>query len=69
MLMLSLDFIRQNPQVVREGLYRRHHTQNIDELLRLAEQKRGLVTRCDGLYNTLKPLKETVKTVPVERRP
>src|SRR6266536_6699789 len=67
--MLSLDFIRQNPQVVREGLYRRRHTQNIDELLRLAEQKRGLVTRCDGLYNTLKPLKETVKTVPVERRP
>lgn len=69
MLMLSLDFIRQNPQVVREGLYRRRHTQNIDELLRLAEQKRGLVTRCDGLYNTLKPLKETVKTAPVERRP
>lgn len=68
MLMLSLDFIRQNPRVVREGLYRRRHTQNIDELLRLAEQKRGLVTRCDGLYNTLKPLKETVKTTPVERR-
>ena len=67
--MLSLDFIRQNPQVVREGLYRRRHTQNIDELLRLAEQKRGLVTRCDGLYNTLKPLKETVKAAPVERRP
>jgi len=67
-LMLSLDFIRQNPRVVREGLYRRRHTQNIDELLRLAEQKRGLVTRCDGLYNTLKPLKETVKTTPVERR-
>ena len=66
--MLSLDFIRQNPRVVREGLYRRRHTQNIDELLRLAEQKRGLVTRCDGLYNTLKPLKETVKTTPVERR-
>src|SRR6266567_1631942 len=67
-LMLSLDFIRQNPLVVKEGLNRRRHTQNIDELLRFAEQKRGLVTRCDGLYNTLKPLKETVKTAPVERR-
>lgn len=66
--MLSLDFIRQNPRVVREGLYRRRHTQNIDELLRLAEQKRGLTTRCDGLYSALKPLKETVKTAPVERR-
>ncbi len=66
--MLSLDFIRQNPQVVQEGLYRRRHTQNIDELLRLAEQKRGLTTRCDGLYSALKPLKETVKTTPVELR-
>ena len=67
-IMLSLDFIRQNPQVVREGLSRRRDPQNIDELLRLAEQKRGLVTRCDGLYTALKPLKETVRGAPVERR-
>ena len=66
--MLSLDFIRQNPRVVQEGLRRRRYTQNIDELLRHAEQKRGLTTRCDGLYRALKPLKETVKTDPVERR-
>src|SRR6059058_5971113 len=66
--MLSLDFIRQHPDIVREGLARRHESQNIDELLRLSEQRRGLVMRCDGLYNTLKPLKETVRSIPFERR-
>ena len=67
--MLSHDFIRQHPEVVREALHRRRDPQSIDELLRLVEQRRGLVTRCDGLYNVLKLLKETVRTVPVERRP
>ncbi len=66
--MLNLDFIRQHSDVVREGLARRHESQTIDEVLRLAEQRRGLVMRCDGLYNSLKPLKETVRTIPVEQR-
>nr|HET6902730.1 serine--tRNA ligase [Ktedonobacteraceae bacterium] len=66
--MLSLDFIRQYPHVVREGLQRRHDSQGIDELMHLSEQRRGLITRCDGLYNALKPLKESIKTAPVERR-
>jgi seryl-tRNA synthetase len=66
--MLSLDFIRQHPEIVREGLARRHEAQNIDELLRLAERRRGLVMRCDGLYSTLKPLKEGVRAVAFEQR-
>src|SRR5437764_555226 len=66
--MLSPDFIRQHPEVVREALHRRRDLQSIDELLRLVEQRRGLVTRCDGLYNALKLLKETIRTVPVEQR-
>ena len=66
--MLSPDFIRQHPEVVREALHRRRDPQSIDELLRLVEQRRGLVTRCDGLYNALKLLKETVRTVHVEQR-
>lgn len=66
--MLNLEFIRQYPHVVREGLQRRHDPQGIDELMHLSEQRRGLVTRCDGLYSALKPLKESVKAVPVEQR-
>ncbi len=60
--MLSLDFICQHPQVVREALRRRRDPRNLDEILRLAEQRRSLVTRCDSLYASLKGLKETVKS-------
>jgi seryl-tRNA synthetase len=66
--MLSLDFIRQHPEVVREGLRRRRDPQSIDEILRLAEQRRGLITRCDGLYGSLKHLNEKVRAAPVGKR-
>lgn len=69
--MLNLDFIRQHPDVVRDGLRKRHDEQNIqglDTILRLAEQRRGLATRSDGLYASLKKLKETLHNAPVEQR-
>ncbi len=66
--MLSLDFIRQHPDAVREGLRRRRDAQDIDAILRLAEQRRGLVTRCDGLYAELKLLHERVRDIPEEQR-
>src|SRR5579875_1353720 len=56
--MLSIDFIRQHPEIVRAGLERRHDSQNIDELLRRIEQRKSLATRCDGLYTSLKRLNE-----------
>jgi seryl-tRNA synthetase len=59
--MLSLDFIRQHTEVVREGLQRRRDLQNIDEIIRLLEQRRGLATRCDGLYVSLKQLREEMQ--------
>jgi seryl-tRNA synthetase len=66
--MLSLDFIRQHSDVVRTALQRRRIPQNIDEILRLSEQRRGLATRCDGLYAALKGLHEEVRTTHSERR-
>src|SRR5579863_8598818 len=66
--MLNIDYIRQHPDNVREGLRQRQDTQNLDELLRLAEQRRGLVTRCNGLYTALKRLKDSQRTVPLEKR-
>src|SRR5258708_37974319 len=66
--MLSLDFMRQHPEVVLEGLRRRRDPQSIDEILRLAEQRRGLVTRCDGLYVELKNLNEKGRTAPEDKR-
>lgn len=66
--MLSLDFIRQHPDVVRAGLQRRRDTQDIDELLRLIEQRKGLAARCDGLYVSLKPLNEAVHSAREKKR-
>lgn len=66
--MLSIDFIRQHPDIVREGLRRRCETQQIDEILRLAEQKRGIAARCDVLYSELKAEKEAVRTAGQRQR-
>lgn len=66
--MMSLDFICQHPQVVRESLERRREPYNIDEILRLAEQRRGLITRTDGLYATLKGVREEVRNTSGEKR-
>ncbi len=66
--MLSLDFVRQHPEQVREALRLRRDSRSIDEVLRLAEQRRGLATRCDGLHISLKNLKELVRNTPVEQR-
>ncbi len=66
--MLSLDFIYDHPDVVRAALEKRHETRNIDEILRLAEQRRGLNTRRDGLHAALKNLREAVRSASVNER-
>lgn len=66
--MLSVDFIRQHPDVVRAGLQRRRDPQDISELLRLVEQRRGLATRCDGLYVSLKRLNEEARGAREQKR-
>ncbi len=66
--MLSLDFICQNPDIVSAALKKRHEIRNIDEILRLAEQRRGLNARSDGLYAALKKLKETVRSLSANER-
>lgn len=66
--MLSIDFIRQHPELVQESLRRRRDPLRVEEILRLAEQRRGLSARCDGLYSALKPLKDAVHAVPIGQR-
>lgn len=66
--MLSLDFIRQYSDVVRAGLQHRRETQDIDEILRLIERRRGLATRCEGLYASLKHLHEIVRAANSQRK-
>ncbi|GHO89064.1 serine--tRNA ligase [Dictyobacter formicarum] len=66
--MLSLDFVCQHPDVVRDALQKRAETRNIDEILLLAEQHKKLATQRDGLYVTLKQQREAVRTVPIDQR-
>ena len=66
--MLHLDFVRQHPDRVREALRLRREPQTIDEILRLAEQRRNLAAHADDLYVSLKSLKESVRAAPVEQR-
>lgn len=66
--MLSLDFICQHPAVVREALRKRRDTRDVDEIVRLAEQRRALATRIDGLYASLKTLKAALRTASSNQR-
>ena len=66
--MLQLDFILKHPDIVREGLRRRGDGQQIDDIVRLAEQRRGVAARCDGLYNVLREQKDAVRTASQEKR-
>ncbi len=59
--MLSLDFICQHPEVVREGLRRRQDIRSLDDILQLVEQRKALITRCDSLYATLKKAKDATR--------
>jgi seryl-tRNA synthetase len=66
--MLSLDFICQHPDIVRHALRKRRDGRNISDILHLAEQRRELITRSDGLYATLRKLKENTRSLPLEMR-
>ncbi len=47
--MLSIQLLRENPEVVRRSLARRHMEAPLDEALRLDEQWRALTTEVEGL--------------------
>ncbi|MDK2784839.1 MAG: seryl-tRNA synthetase [Bacillota bacterium] len=47
--MLDLKFVRNNPDVVREALRKRHTSANLDEFLRLDEERRRLLSEVEQL--------------------
>lgn len=47
--MLSIQFIRQNPDLVREALEKRRDSAPLDEILALDEQRRRLITEAETL--------------------
>lgn len=47
--MLDLKFIRENPELVRQGIKNKNEVDRLDELLRLDEERRGLILKADEL--------------------
>ncbi|MDH5200642.1 MAG: serine--tRNA ligase, partial [Candidatus Bathyarchaeota archaeon] len=47
--MLALQFIRENPEVVRKALADRHTEAPLDDILRLDEERRRLLQEVEGL--------------------
>jgi len=47
--MLSIQFIRQNPEIVREALEKRHDSAPLDDILTLDEQRRKLLQQVETL--------------------
>ena len=47
--MLDLKLIRENPELVRQGIKNKNETDKLDELLKLDERRRELILKTDGL--------------------
>ena len=47
--MLDIKFIRENPGLVRQGIKNKNEADKLDDLLKLDEQRRGLILKTDEL--------------------
>ncbi|MEW6651992.1 MAG: serine--tRNA ligase [Bacteroidota bacterium] len=47
--MLDVKFIRENPEIVRQGLLNKNAEDIVDEILRLDEQRRGFISKTEEL--------------------
>ena len=47
--MLDIKFIRENPELVRQGIKNKNETDKLDDLLKLDEQRRELILKTDEL--------------------
>ncbi len=48
-LMLDIKFIRENPELVRQGIKNKNEADKLDDLLKLDEQRRELILTTDEL--------------------
>ena len=65
--MLDLNFIRENPDQVKEALVKLNIVAPIDEILALDEERRGLLTEVEALRhqrNGLKPCSAWARVCP-----
>ena len=67
--MLSLAFIRDNPDAVRTAIAQKNVALDLDALLALDGEVRGLKTRVDGLRAERNAISDGFKSAAPEERP
>jgi seryl-tRNA synthetase len=67
--MLSLQFIRENPDTVRQAIAQKNVTLDLDALLALDGEVRSLKTRVDGLRADRNAISDSFKGAAPEERP
>ena len=67
--MLSLAFIRENPDAVRTAIAQKNVALDLDALLALDGEVRGLKTRVDGLRADRNAISDGFKSAAPEERP
>lgn len=67
--MLSLQFIRENPDAVRSAIAQKNVALDLDALLALDGEVRGLKTRVDGLRADRNAISDGFKSASPEERP
>ena len=67
--MLSLPFIRENPDAVRQAIAQKNVALDLDALLALDGEVRGLKTRVDGLRAERNAISDGFKSAAPEERP
>lgn len=67
--MLSLQFIRENPDAVRKAITEKNVALDLDALLALDGEVRGLKTRVDGLRADRNAISDSFKSAAPEERP
>jgi len=61
--MLSLQFIRENPDLVRQALEKRHDTAPLDEILKVDQLRRELLKQVEGLRAEHRKLSKKLGTM------
>lgn len=67
--MLSLQFIRENPDIVRKAIAEKNVTLDLDALLAIDGEVRGLKTRVDTLRQERNAISDGFKSAAPEERP
>ncbi len=66
--MLDIKFIRQNPDLVRQGAVKKHIDADVDRILELDEQRRTLIFKGDELKATMNRKSKEIGSAPPEQR-